>query len=209
MEQQPESESLLGMYLASLPANIFKTDLENLVASLKNDNSAIITKLTLEDEKINVGGVTVIKEGEFAGYIAEKDMAGYKWLTGDAQDERVHLDDSTIKITKSKPKMTFFELNGKIYCQVNVKASASIESGGTFCPEKTKELEQNFAQEIKEEMTRTFKTFQRKYGVDALGLKEHMRKFHPRLYRSHAENWEQITLKPVVNLTLKSSGTVK
>jgi hypothetical protein len=212
LETEPKPpENLLGTYLSGFysknntntAALVVKKDLESLAAACPD----IIPKITIintdKEEELKIGGVAVLKDYAFKGFVDEDDMAGYLWLTENAAGLRIVQNDATLLIEKSKPKISFFkkENEDKLYCLAEVKVRGYLEGG----PQNNlQNPETIFAQKIEKEIEQIFNILQNEYNTDGLRLTEQLRKRHPRL--CNGQNTADIELIPRVNLTIRNVG---
>ena len=206
-------------------SSVVKLDIEKMEANLRNDRSVIIPKIDLSDDEeteISIGGVAVVKDFSLAGYIPEESTGGFLWLKENAAGTRVAIDVEgghiTLLVSKSKPKLDFYEEGGRLYCLAKLKIEGSIE-GARFVEEdlfetgKIMALQQDFAEKIHKEIEETFYVLQQDFAVDGFGLKEQLRKKKWRLYQAYGPVWESIfediQLDAEINLTIRNTGAIK
>ena len=209
MACEDTGKNLLKMYLSNNHNFTVQLDLEGLSAALRQDKSALIPIISLVNDESEELGVAVIKNMALAGYIREADMAGYPWLTGNAAGTRVSLKDgsaSTFEVEKSRVKYRFQEKNGKLHLNAEITANGNIV-GASLNPDPSKPLELNFSTKIQSNVEKAFKIFQKDFGIDALELKDRLKKHYPALYAKYGNNWDetfaQITFTSNVNLKIE------
>ncbi|MCL2169847.1 MAG: Ger(x)C family spore germination protein [Defluviitaleaceae bacterium] len=207
MTCEDTGKNLLKMYLSNNHNFTVQLDLEGLSAALRQAQSTLIPIISLENDESAEHGVAVIKNMTLAGFVKESDMAGYPWLTGDAAGVLVALKDgtaSTLEVEKSRVKYTFKEKDGKLHVNAQITASGNIV-GASLSPDPSKPLELNFSTKIQSYVEKTFRIFQNDFGIDALQLKDRLKKHEPALYEKYGKNWDD-SLKKIIftsNVELK------
>jgi len=236
---KPHQQGLLGVYLSSFynsndtntASSAVKLDLEDLVAGLMVDGSAVIPRIMLdgkedddaEDSKgdeFAISGIALIRDFALTGHIAEDAMGGYLWFLENAAGTQIAIDVDeghlTFLTTKSKAGARFYENDGKLHCHVTLKAEGSIE-GAVFLKDRLFDAEvltaheNAFAAKIHEELADIFYAFQ-EAGVDGLGLHELIRKHRWALYQRF-DNWPQAFAEMIftadVDVKIHNTGAVK
>jgi len=234
LETKPQEQSLLGLYLSKFynnnnvntAASVVKLDLEDLTTSLQNNHSVVIPKITLdgegEDAEITISGVAVVRDFALAGYIPEDDMAGFLWLMENGAGAQVAIDvedgHMTFLVQKSKMRLSLGQENGQLHCIANLRTEGSIEGARfmedyLFDTDTMQQLQDDFAQKIRNEIEEIFYIFQHDFGVDGFGLKELMRKKYPQLYKAYEADWrtafEEMVLVTEVDVVIRNTGPVK
>ena len=239
---KPKEQSLLGVYLsgfynnnnANTAAAVVKLDLEGLIEGLRGTQSAVIPKVSLEEEgegretskDVAISGVAVLKDFVLAGYVPDEDMAGFLWLMENAAGAQVAVDTGngsiTLLVQNSKVKISFGEADGQLHCMVKLRAEGSIE-GASFMEdyfyeaETMQQLQKDFAGKIREEIEEILRVFQQNLGVDGFGLKEQLYKKDWRLYQEYLDrarcDWqtafEDMAFRVDVDVTIRNAGPVK
>ncbi|MCL2575412.1 MAG: Ger(x)C family spore germination protein [Defluviitaleaceae bacterium] len=195
MNAKPETQQMLGMYLSGFysksntntAALVVKADLESLVADFRLSGTSIIPKVTIDkDDEIKIGGVALIKNHALTGFLTPDDMAGYLWMRENAVGLQLTSDSATIKIERSKPKISFVEYSGTLLCYAKIEAVAGLEAG-----KNNPQVVEEFQRKIERDITETFRIFQEVYISDGLELREILRKHYPKLYDKYGGDWEK------------------
>ena len=239
---KPQEQSLLGVYLSGFYNNnntntaaaVVKLDLEGLTEGLRDAQSAVIPKVSLEEEgegleaskDIAISGVAVLKDFVLAGCVPDESMAGFLWLMENAAGAQVAVDAGdgciTLLVQSSKVKFNFGEADGQLHCMVRLRAEGSIE-GARFMEDYfydddiMQQLQNDFADKIREEIEEILRVFQQDLGVDGFGLKELLHKKDWRLYQAYLHqaqgNWqtafENMAFAVDADVIIRNAGPVK
>ncbi len=100
-------------------------DFENLIKSMRQNETFIIPTIRTEDGEILLDGGCVIANGNYAGHITDEDIVAVKWLEGNAKGELVSDGDLSARVKKQSVKIS--DDDGQTV--VTIKAECSIESG--------------------------------------------------------------------------------
>jgi len=227
-----QEQSPLGLYLSGFynsnntntAASVVKLDLEGLADSLRHDHSAVIPKITKEDEgeEVAISGVAVVKDFELAGYIPEDAMEGFLWLVANGAGSQVAIEAQdghiTFLMAKSGTKFSFREEGGQLYCIAKFRTSGSIEGArfmkdDLYDTERMNQLQKDVAQKIHNKMEEIFRIFQEDFPVDGFGLKEIMRKKYRHLHQRYGDDWdatlENMIFVTDIDVTIRNAGSVK
>ncbi|MDR2182599.1 MAG: Ger(x)C family spore germination protein [Clostridiales bacterium] len=246
LEAKPREQNLLGVYLsgfynsnnANAAAAVVKLDLEGLTESLRSTGSAVIPKITLEEEddkgedesqpEIIISGVAVLRDFTLADYVPNEDMAGFLWIMADAAGSQVAVDAGgghiTFLVHKSKATLDFDSNGpgGRAHCRVKLRAEGAIE-GARFMEdylydtETMRQLQNRFADKIHDEIYDILRIFQQDLGVDGFGLKERLRKKNRRLHErcldeAHGDwqaAFENMAFAVDADVIIRNTGPVK
>ena len=128
----------------------------------------------------------------------------------------------TLLVQRSKAKIDFDKYDGRLRCRVKLHTEGSIE-GARFMEDYLydaqimKQLQNDFANRIREEIDEILYVFQQELGVDGFGLKELLRKKDWQLYEEYMhqaqDDWravfEDIDFAVDVDVLIRNSGAVK
>lgn len=233
LEAKPKEQDLLGVYLSSFYNNnnanpaaaAVKLDLEGLDSQLLNSESALIPKITLEegegeDKTTAISGVAVVRDFALAGYIEEEAMRGFLWLMENGAGTRIPIEVEgghvTFLTAKSKPKLSFYEEDGRLNCLVKLKAQGSIQGASSDKAIDASSIaawQEDFAKKIKTEIEESFDILRTEFAIDGLGIKDLLRKKERDLYQEYGSDWsktfEHMSLVTDIEVLITNTGSTK
>lgn len=207
LQAQPKSGNLLGIYLSNFynnthahtPSTAIKTDLEGMVANLRHDGTAIIPKITLvdygDDTEIIISGVAALRDYARIMTITEDYLIGHLLLTQNASGMELVVDNQTLQISKSNPKLSFEYQNGELLCHAEIKIYGQLVGAA-----QNHNIKSTFTEKIEQEINKTHHILQT-LNIDPLQLSQILQKHHPHLPQKPLD---QITLIPNITLEIKN-----
>ena len=222
-------DPIIGLFIsnfykknASSTAMAFRNDLQKLVQDLRNSGSAIIPKITLEDDKLHLGGAAVIKNVSFVGWLDDEAMKGYLWAKSSMLGEQISVEKDGIyiplEVTKKKSDTMFTYQNGMLSCIYFIEAQGDIEEytfskGGLFNQETLSALERIYEQKIVDDVEKTWRIFQKKYQTDGFSLQEELKRKHYELYKTLETSWEDVfenmELIVLTDVRIQNAGAIQ
>ena len=230
---KPREQSLLGVYLSGFynsnsvntAASVVKLDLEGLTEGLRDTACAVIPKVAIEDEEVVISGVAVLKDFTLAGHIPDEDMAGFLWLMENAAGAQVAVETTgnglptpiTLLVQQSKAKFAFDAADGRLFCAIKLRAEGSIE-GARFMDDHLydaqtmQQLQNDFANTIRDEILDILHVFQGDFGVDGFNLRNLLHKKDHRLFQAFLPwqaAFEDMVFSVDVDVLIRNAGPVK
>jgi len=223
-----KNEPFVGMFLSDFYRNnvnnvgiTFRKDLENVVQNVITYGNTVIPRISLKDDEIKLGGLAVIKDFEFVGWLDESQTRGYSWLSKEKMRESIETEfDNTfipLKVINKNTKINFTEKDNKLTCNIDIDVTGSIEEYNLtenilVDTNKFNELEDKYNDVIKSEVAKTLKTLQNEYHTDAIGLNDMCRKNYYSVFKKF-DNWDSafsdMDININVNTNIKNSGNTK
>lgn len=221
---KPKMKSLLAYYITgiaqheNIAARIGKTSLLDFSRSITaNDGDAVIPVLIPSEDEVKSEGMGVIKDFKFIGRLDEDETVAYKWLNKKAKG-------GVIEIKKSEYALPFtyfsFKRNisidniedGKVYFTYNLETEGSIEEyiygKKLLDDDKLKEIEKELEAIIESRSKKLIKKFQEEYKVDLIGIREYLSKYHPKIYDTVSQNFDEFFQNKVV-VNVKADAKVR
>lgn len=199
-----------------------KKDLEELLISLRDSGNAVIPLVEVENNKIRFGGGAIIKDYELCGYITDTQERGILWIEGRAEGGVVDgiYNDITIPmyIVENKSKISFYEKNGNIICNIDIKIDGSIESykieeKSLLDSQRIDDIEKVYEKIINDEITNTIDLTQKEYNVDVMDLLGLMNKKNNELYLKNSDNldktFSEMNINVNTHVSIRSIGVIK
>ena len=222
-------DPIIGLFISnfykknsSSTAIAFRNDLQRFVQDLRLSGSAIIPKITLEDENLHLGGAGVIKDFKLVGWLDDDDIKGYLWANSPMLDEQIVAQHNDIyvplRVTKKKDKLSFFYNDGKLYCSYGIYVEGDVEEykfleGSLFNEEMIRSLEMEYKKVVESDLKKTWDAFQTRYKTDGFSIKDQLKKKNYNLYKQLEMNWEEefekMQLLPNIEVRIKNAGAIK
>ena len=110
---------------------------EYLIKSMRQDETFIIPKISVDNEEVFLDGGVVISADQFKGEITSEDIRSAKWLKGTAEGELITIRNISAKVKSQEVNIS--DDNG--FLKIEIEASIAIESGYVNKDEAEKEFE--------------------------------------------------------------------
>ena len=121
---------------------------EYLIKSMRQDETFIIPKISVDNEEVFLDGGVVISADQFKGEITSEDIRSAKWLKGTAEGELITIGNISAKVKSQEVNIS--EDNSSL--KIEIEASIAIESGYDVNKD---EAEKEFEMSIQRSLTDT------------------------------------------------------
>ncbi len=121
---------------------------EYLIKSMRQKETFIIPKISVDKEEVFLDGGIVIKEDQFKGEITSDDVRNAKWIKGTAEEELITYNNVSGKVKSQEVSIS--DKDGMM--EIDIQASVALESGYEV---DKKEAEKNFERQIRDNVTDT------------------------------------------------------
>ncbi len=154
-----------------------------LTEQAEQDGIGILPRISVEDEKLKLGGGLAIAENTVYP-LTEREERGYLFLLGEAEGALLEGEYTgeilPLEIVKSDVAYDFSLQDGKILCYINLPLEGTLQGGeGLFLStERRMEIEALFEEHIKQEIKHTMKVAEQA-KADLFGIL-------PRLYQQES-----------------------
>lgn len=164
-------------------------------------NVTIVPRAIPNEDDIKFFGGAVFKDYSFIGNIGEIDNRGILLMKGKVKKALIDAPFEDVSISY---QITASKLKREIIKDGNLKIKLKIETEGTLEEyiqkekveannlKKLEEMEKAIEKAIKDEVNNILEILQKKYKADAIGIGEHISKFHPKLWKEVSKDWDQI-----------------
>lgn len=197
-----------------------KLDLETFLRELRSgEGNSILPKITVEENKIKLGGGIAIAQYRFLDPLSDEEEQGVLLLKGQGKGAVIDgiWENNTIPmwIYKNKSKLDFWEQNNQLVCRIHVSIAgsaegSSLESKSLFQKNSIQELENIFESIIKSEIENTIALAQKKYKTDIYNMAYELKKQNRTLYEKYAPQkmMENMVFDVSVDVEIRTIGVV-
>jgi spore germination protein KC len=161
---------------------------------------------------LKIGTIGVFKKDKLLGWLNEEESKGFNYITDNVKASAVTFPCEDGKITistiRSKTKVKGKIENGKPKISINVTSEGDV--GEVACkfdltkPEKIKQLNEKYKNEIKERIKTAIKTVQEDYKSDIFGFGEVIHRADPNAWKRLQQNWDQEFAQLGVTINVKA-----
>lgn len=223
MEKNIESYISGVMENSSQNANVYPLSLNEFLMLLSENGNATVPRLSIDKDKneLKINGVAIVKGYSLKGYLGPIETSDLEILRGKLKGGKKvilyegHPVDYNIDSLERRVAVT--RKNGKLQFNLYIDMEGQLKGfyiGKEFLNSKElKMIESDFNKSIAEECRKVVKTTQSKFGVDPIGLREYVSKYHPIIWNNIKDNWQQEYKDAVININVDTKirriGVVK
>lgn len=229
IKHKPRMEKNIENYISGLIENttrstsILPVTLNEFLILLSENGNAMLPRMTIEKDKneLGISGVGIIKDYKYKGDLSAIETANLEMLRGKLKGGRktiyknghpidVVIDSAGRKISmdNQQGKLTF-----NIYLDIEGELKDYYVGGEVFSKDMLQSLQQNLNNSVKQECAQVVQITQRELGVDPIGIREYIEKYHPSLWKQIKNNWSEVYSSATINVTVNSNirriGVVK
>lgn len=206
---KPEMENNIEYYISGLmehtqrSASVTPMTVNEMLKNLTESGNVLIPRIKL-DKKTNeiiLKGVAIVKDYGLEGYLSSLETADLSIIRGIVQggNRLIYVKGRPLDFTIQGEKREINVLNkndDKLKIQLNVSLEGQIK--GYYTDEKVSttldltEVEKDISKAMSEECTKVAKMIQEEFGIEPFGIQEHLRKFHPTLWKEIMDHWEKV-----------------
>lgn len=187
---------------------------DNFLISLRENNSGIVPKVTVENKEIKIGGAGVLKNNKLIGWLDEIETRGVNILRDEVgvADFTVELEDLYLVVEEmtSNTKMDVYkDKEDKINIDFKIRMEGVLlqhylgKSNEPFDNKYIKKINKTVENQVKTELRTVFNKIQKDFKADIFGTKEYLRKHDYDLWQEVKEDWEKIYPEAKMNIDLK------
>lgn len=229
IKYQPVTEKNIESYISgvmensAVNANVLPITFNEFLIMLSENGNAVLPKLTFDKDKkeVKVSGVSVIKNYAIKGDLNPVETSDIELLRGKLKGgKKVIFKEGhpiDLSIEGLDRRITVDRREGKLRFNIYLNLEGQIKGyylGEEFLDSKTlADIESNFNNSIKEETQKVIKRTQNEFGVDPIGLREYVEKYHPIIWNEIKDNWEQglknAEIEVNVNTKIRRIGAAK
>jgi len=227
---KPKMQSLLAYYITGIADNEkYASRLEKITLLeftkqlLDNEGDGVIPSLDPHEDGLKSSYLGVIKDYKHIAHLDGDDTKAWKWLNGKAKGGIIEVNYGGISVPLNHSifgRRIFLDKveDGKIYLTYDLKTEGSVEEyileDDLMDEEKIRDIEVKMEQLIKSDCDKFIKKLQEEYKVDLVGAREYLSKFHPKIYDSIKNDYDQyfqnnIIIKVKADVSIRRTGKIK
>lgn len=229
IKYKPTMEKNIENYISGLIENttrstsILPVTLNEFLVLLSENGNAMLPRMTIEKDKneLRISGVSIIKDYKYKGDLSAIETANLEMLRGKLKGGRKTIYKNghpiDIVIDSVERKISMDNQQGKltfnIYLDIEGELKDYYVGGEIFSRNMLQSLQQNLNNSVKQECAQVVQITQREFGVDPIGVREYVEKYHPSLWKQIKNNWSEVyssaTINVIVNSNIRRIGVVK
>lgn len=171
--------------------------------------------------RIQLAGLAVFSGDKLVGWLTEKESRGYNKITNRVKKSVTTLScpdggNLAIELIRDKSKTKAKMKNGLPQITLDIQVDAEV--GEVNCQldltkiETIQQLEQIYAEEIKEIVGTTISTLQEDYESDIFGFGEAIHQADPKAWKELKKDWDQefaeLPVEIIVDVKIRRTGTI-
>lgn len=224
-QQQEFAEgTLFGLLLNVQNSTYFTPEhLSDFIDSMDKQGASIVPLLLEEKGTIKALGGGVFKDYELVGYINGQENEAMAILDGvaktividvDYKGDVITLNASSVKSNKKLvPKEETLMIKYNIHIEGSIQEYKISEAGPMLSTmDKLNEVEKAIEEKVKMDLENVIQLLQKDLEADALGVGEYLRKYHPKLWETVKEDWDNIfsdiEIEVEVKVDIRRSGLI-
>ncbi|HCT64007.1 MAG TPA: hypothetical protein DIC60_01835 [Lachnospiraceae bacterium] len=185
-----------------------RLELNDMEEEFRLGNSVVIPVISVEGDKIIIGGGAVASKNGLIGFLDENEMEGYVWVAENCAGHMVQasVGDELIPvaIAKSDAKVEFRD-EGKLICDIKIDVRANVEGHGEdYNPE---DIQKALKDVIERQISNTINKAQTEYKTDIFGVTEKISKKNEDLYNKYGKEECFQKMQFNIDVDAKITGT--
>ena len=195
---------------------VFVTGDQEIGSSKQNAESITPTA------RIQYNHLAVFKKDKLVGWLTERDSRGYNGITDSVETTVAPIScpnggKATIEVIKFKTDVTGnIDNNGNPEVDIEIKVDGNI--GEVQCridltkPESIDELAKIYEDDLRENISQTIETAQKKYKTDVFGFGDAIHRSNPREWKKLKDQWDEkfsdLNVNIKIDVKLQRMGTL-
>lgn len=229
IKHKPTMEKNIENYISGLIENttrsnsILPVTLNEFLVLLSENGNALLPRMTIEKDKkeLEISGVSIIKDYKYKGDLSAIETSNLEMLRGKLKGGRktIYKDGHPIDIVIDgvERKISMDNHEGKLRFNISLDIEGELKDyyvgSQIFSRDTLQALQGNLNNAIKQECEQVVQLNQREFGVDPIGVREYVEKYHPSLWKGIKDNWTETyksaTINVIVNSNIRRIGVVK
>ncbi|SHK40738.1 spore germination protein [Hathewaya proteolytica DSM 3090] len=219
---KPDMENNFQTYMTGILENsnrnegVIPITLSNLLSfsSEKRDIMIPYIKFFQDKSQVELNGVAIIKDYRLVARLNNEETCYIELLKGRASSGRKTVFihgvpiDYVVESSRRKIDMESYK-DGKLSIDIDVELDGAITElsvdSGKMSSQRIKEYEEKFNSAFEKDSEEVIKKLCGQYGVDIMGIRQYMEKFHPKIYKEIGAQWHSVVrdIKVKVNFTTR------
>lgn len=229
IKHKPTMEKNIENYISGLietatrSTSILPVTLNEFLVLLSENGNAMLPRMTIEKDKneLGISGVSIIKDYKYKGDLSAIETANLEMLRGKLKGGRKTIYKNghpiDIIIDTAGRKISMDNQQGKLTFNISLDIEGELKDyyvgGEVFSRDMLQSVQQNLNNSVKQECAQVIQITQREFGVDPIGIREYVEKYHPSLWKQIKNNWSEVyssaTINVIVNSNIRRIGVVK
>lgn len=186
--------------------------LTNMITELDCNGVSILPRARKKGEELSISGAAIIKNYKLIGWIGEKENRAISLIKNKVKRELIDIcyNQNILSYT-----ITNADSNKKIDIDEYIITNISIELEGylqgykmdnqvnIFKNEVLLNMEKALEKQIEKEIMETLNLLQKEYNADVIGVGECLSKFHPKIWKTLQNNWDEVFPEVKFNVDVK------
>lgn len=225
MKQESLEGTIFGLLLNPQKSPYFTPEyLSEFIHYMDKKTASVVPLLSQEGDVIKASGGGVFKDYSLVGYINDKENAAITMLNGMVKSEVIDSDykgdiiSLNARSVKSNKKLISNDENLKIKYNIEIEGALqeyTLSEGKSILenPESLNAIKKTLESKVKKELEGAIHKLQKDLNADALGIGEYLSKYHPKLWKTVEEDWDNvfsdIEIEVDVNVEIRRRGLVR
>jgi Ger(x)C family germination protein len=219
---EPLMEKNIESYINGLTENsnrnasILPMTLNELLILLQQNGNAIIPSIDYDkmQDEIFLSGLTMIKDFQIVGNLDPIETSGLAILRGKMKggNKVIFIDGHPVdfQIDGINRKVNIVEINDdSVKVKIDIVLEGQLKNmqmGESVIEKETiKEIEGNFNSSIEKECEKIARITQEKFSIDPIGIREMIKKYHPKEWKEMEENWDEVYKNSIIDVSVVSN----
>jgi spore germination protein len=190
--------------------------LNELLILLQQNGNAIIPSIDYDkmQDEIFLSGLTMIKDFQIVGNLDPIETSGLAILRGKMKggNKVIFIDGHPVdfQIDGINRKVNIVEINDdSVKVKIDIVLEGQLKNmqmGESVIEKETiKEIEGNFNSSIEKECEKIARITQEKFSIDPIGIREMIKKYHPKEWKEMEENWDEVYKNSIIDVSVVSN----
>lgn len=220
---QPSMEKNIETYITRLMESGVRNfrfttvTFNDIMVSLYKDHNAVIPTIEFDkdnNKQINIVGTALINDYKLEGYLTLEEDATLELLKGKVKGgrESIVMEGHPIdfQVTEAKRKIKLYEdQSNKLTFKIDINLEGQLREHyvgkEVFSENELNKIQSDFNDIIERKCEKTARILKEQYTIDAMGLREYVEKFHPKLYKKIKDNWDEVYKNSVIDIVINTN----
>lgn len=189
--------------------------LTDFIQDMDKKGSSIVPRVCVEDSYIKMYGGAIVKDYSLVGKINEFENRAIAFMNGLVGTELIDVpyDDAVISysVTDQSSKKKLIKEDGKLKFKVDIKIFGSLQSyvmskdSQKYSIRIANNMDRKINNLLEKEIKEIMAIMQKTYKADVIGIKENIKKYHPKIWKEVEEDWDTIFQEIEIEINVDST----